>query len=120
MFSEEELYKAAIICELWRYSLPIRELSLARKRIDLRLKKTPTVFKEARKGKTWFFVVSLVPGTAKGFVAGEFTRDFPPTKKWKITESFILFGDQEIGKQEAPISAWSAIVISVTQVLMKL
>jgi len=60
-FQEAELYKAALLFPLLRYSVPIHQLQAVRRLIDTSLKKRPNIFREALGGEEWYFHFTIFP-----------------------------------------------------------
>ena len=59
-FTNEELYKAALIFELYRYHFPLHQLQTIRQELDNALVgEHKNVLNEARKGKAWKIRVGL-------------------------------------------------------------
>ncbi|MEE8125321.1 MAG: hypothetical protein V3T42_05865, partial [Nitrospirales bacterium] len=72
-FKDSELYKAALIFDLTRYSFPIHRLCKIRFMIDRELKKNPGILAEAAQGKEWYLWFSFLPG--KLYVKGILGED---------------------------------------------
>jgi len=58
-FREEELFKAALIYELYSYALTIRHLHVARFLIDQQLENKRDILERAAGGEEWYFHFSL-------------------------------------------------------------
>jgi len=122
-FQESELYKAALIFDLTRYSFPIHRLQKIRCMIDKETKENTGILAEAARGKELYLWLSFLPGElyVKGILGkdpmvGEFIQKPYREKPWGI------FGYREVVKSrgKGPVYFWDMLIIRVDYVLKDL
>jgi len=122
-FKESELYKAALIFDLTRYSFPIHRLQKIRYMIDKETKENPGILAEAARGKEWYLWLSFLPGElyVKGIpgkdpMVGEFIQKPYNEKPW----GNFAYREVVKGRKKGPINLWDMLTIRVDYVLKDL